>query len=236
MKKTTSLFLLVVIITLLFVGCNVQDEPSETNDDQNSSNTLISSNGVKVLDKYDDLIRSMELISRNGNLKQRYANQFTIKENVGEQYKVVYRCFQDHFSKIYYPIEFEEFFGNYADGQLVTRIYLLGESLDDCDHIPVTDTIPYDHSVGAFYVDPDYEKYLEYANYPLVDICSVEYVEIENKELISIREFDSYNMNGEHSYEVLYGETVILRLYSCMVIYDDMLDLIVDNLVPSRVQ
>ena len=236
MKKIISLLLLVVIMALTLFGCNAPDESSGTNNDKTSTKTQIACQGVKVLDKYDDLLRAMELISQNGNLKQRNENQFTIKENVGEQYKVVYRCFQDHFSKIYYPIEFEEFFENYADGDFDTRIYLLGESLDDCDHIPVTDTIPYDHSVGLFNVDGDYEKYLEYAYYPFVDIHSVEYVEIENKELISIREFDSYNMNGEHSYEVLYGETVILRLYSCMAVDDDMLDLIVDNLVPSRVQ
>ena len=225
MKKLLCIVLVFMILSL--VSCDNQHSDKEKIEEK----IFDKYSPIEVLETYQDYARAMDIVSANRNSVK---TRFVLRDNIGEEYKVLYVFKGGHrHEPIDYPVEFEEFFANIWNGTPYMRIYLLNESLDACGHEFVANAFYSGHDGSLAYgkTDPDYERYTQYAQHPFLDIYSSEYFEIGDKSQLTIEDSKSYDVEGGYTYKVSYNGREVFTISGCVPIDNELFALIIGNLV-----
>lgn len=218
MKKIVILCL-ITILTFSFASCNFGSEQQQ----EDGVERTLYHFAKKAIDSYESLVSAWNIIENSGN-QIGDISPYAVKDSLGEDYKVLY-YFEQPCKDTYYPIGFEEFFSNQTNGVFTNKIYLLnGEGYENC-----CDGDPHSHDLLLYKEDGDYQKFSKYNGYPVIDVSGFYAVEMENKELVSLVEKEK-TASGRFGYTVRYGDRDILSIESCVIITDDLLNLIINNL------
>ena len=197
----------------------------------------------KAFDSFDEFVSAWFWLG--DTMEDEKKNFYVVPDTLGEEYQPLYMIGVEN-CVTYYPISVEEFctylppieqqYCPYRYRWGLVKVYLTNTSPDMCDK--TGEVYHWGHGVELFHGDDDgIEKYAYLKEHLFVYIRTVEYVEIEDRSLITVsEEFGDIEGTGNKtivqdiSYKVYYDGTYIACLHSCIPLDSEQIDLLVNNL------